>query len=119
MAGNRGSDASGGCQEGQRGERGFLGSSDSSFTTFVTPKIIKVLYILITIWTALVALIVLIIGFRTGGLAGGLFTLIIVEPIMILLTLGVYRVVLEALRGWCCGSTRRRRRSARGQKARV
>jgi Domain of unknown function (DUF4282) len=84
-------------QPKQRGEKGFLGSLfDFSFTTFVTPKIIKVLYVLITIWTALVALIVLIIGFRTGGLAGGLFTLIIVEPIMILLTLGVYRVVLEA-----------------------
>ena len=39
---------------------------------------------------------ILIIGFRTGGLAGGLFTLIIIEPIFLLLTLGIYRVVLEA-----------------------
>ncbi len=29
-------------------------------------------------------------------MAGGLFTLIIVEPIFLLLTLGIYRVVLEA-----------------------
>jgi hypothetical protein len=81
----------------QPGERGFLGSLfDFSFSSFVTPKIIKVLYVLFTIWTALIALTILIIGFKTGGLAGGLFTLIIIEPIFILLTLGIYRVVLEA-----------------------
>src|ERR1700684_3372874 len=79
------------------GEKGFLGSLfDFSFKSFVTPKIIKVLYVLFTIWTALVALILLIVGFRTGGLAGGLFMLIIVVPIYVLLTLGVWRVVLEA-----------------------
>jgi hypothetical protein len=43
-----------------------------------------------------VAVVILIIGFRTGGLAGGLFTLIVVEPIFVLLTLGIYRVILEA-----------------------
>ena len=32
----------------------------------------------------LVGLILLVLGFRTGGLAGGLFTLIIVEPIFVL-----------------------------------
>ena len=79
------------------GERGFLGSLfDFSFTSFVTPKIIKVLYVLFTIWTALIGLTLLVIGFRTGGVAGGLFTLIIVEPVLLLLTLGIYRVVLEA-----------------------
>jgi hypothetical protein len=84
-------------QPKQHGERGFIGSLfDFSFSTFVTPKIIKVLYILVTIWTALLALTILVIGFRTGGIGGGLFTLIIIEPIFILLTLGVYRVVLEA-----------------------
>jgi len=78
------------------GEKGFLGSLfDFSFTSLVTPKIIKVLYILFTIWTALIGLSILIIGFKTGGVAGGLFTLIIVEPIFVLLTLGIYRVVLE------------------------
>jgi hypothetical protein len=79
------------------GERGFFGSLfDFSFKSFVTPKIIKVLYVLFSLWTALVALILLIVGFRTGGLAGGLFMLIIVVPIYVLLTLGVWRVVLEA-----------------------
>jgi hypothetical protein len=81
----------------QRGEKGFLGSLfDFSFSSFVTPKIIKVLYVLFTIWTALVAIVILILGFRTGGVAGGLFTLIVIEPIFVLLTLGIYRVVLEA-----------------------
>jgi hypothetical protein len=81
----------------QPGEKGFLGSLfDFSFSSFVTPRIIKVLYVLFTIWTALIGITILIIGFRTGGLAGGLFTLIIIEPIFLLLTLGIYRVVLEA-----------------------
>jgi hypothetical protein len=81
----------------QPGEKGFLGSLfDFSFSSFVTPKIIKVLYVLFTMWTALIGITVLIIGFKTGGVAGGLFTLIIIEPIFLLLTLGIYRVVLEA-----------------------
>jgi hypothetical protein len=79
------------------GEKGFLGSLfDFSFQSFVTPKIIKVLYVLFTIWTALVALGLLILGFRTGGIAGGLVMLIVVIPIYVLLTLGLWRVVLEA-----------------------
>jgi len=79
------------------GEKGFLGSLfDFSFTSLVTPKIVKVLYILFTIWTALIGLSILVIGFKTGGVAGGLFTLIVIEPIFVLLTLGIYRVVLEA-----------------------
>jgi Domain of unknown function (DUF4282) len=81
----------------QPGEKGFIGSLfDFSFKSMVTPKIIKVLYVLFTLWTALVGLIILVIGFRTGHVTGGLFTLIIVEPIFLLLTLGIYRVVLEA-----------------------
>jgi hypothetical protein len=81
----------------QPGEKGFIGSLfDFSFSSMVTPKIIKVLYVLFTIWTALIGLIILVIGFKTGGVTAGLFVLIIVEPIFLLLTLGIYRVVLEA-----------------------
>ena len=80
-----------------RGEKGFVGSLfDFSFSSFVTPKIIKVLYVLFTIWTALVSLFIAIIGFRTGGALAGIFVLVIIVPIYVLLTLGVYRVVLEA-----------------------
>jgi hypothetical protein len=89
--------AAAGKQQKDAGERGFFGSLfDFSFTSMVTPKIIKVLYVLFTLWTALVALVILIISFRTGGMAGGLFVLIVIEPIFILLMLGVYRVILEA-----------------------
>jgi hypothetical protein len=78
------------------GEKGFLGSLfDFSFNSFVTPKIIKVLYVLFTIWTVLWALIILRFGFHYGT-AAGIFVLLVVEPIFILLTLGVYRVILEA-----------------------
>jgi uncharacterized membrane protein len=76
--------------------KGFIGSLfDFSFTSFVTPKIVKVLYVLITVWTVLWALIFLRYGFKYGGAVGGFFVLLIVDPILILLTLGVYRVVLE------------------------
>ena len=76
--------------------KGFFGSLfDFSFNSFVTPKIIKVLYVLYTIWTVVWALIFLRLGFRYGGTAGGIFTLVIVDPIFLLLTLGVYRVILE------------------------
>jgi hypothetical protein len=84
-------------QQKATGGRGFLGSLfDFSFTSMVTPKIIKVLYVLLALWTALVGLVILVISFRTGGMAGGLFVLIVIEPIFILLMLGVYRVILEA-----------------------
>ena len=53
------------------------------------------LYVLVTIWTVIWALIFLRFGFKYGGAAGGLFTLIVVDPILVLLTLGVYRMVLE------------------------
>jgi Domain of unknown function (DUF4282) len=87
----------GGSRQKALGERGFFGSLfDFSFTSMVTPKIIKVLYVLYAIWTALLALVILVISFRTGGLAGGLFVLIVIEPIFILLMLGVSRVILEA-----------------------
>ncbi|HEV3381756.1 MAG TPA: DUF4282 domain-containing protein [Trebonia sp.] len=76
--------------------KGFVSSLfDFGFTSFVTPKIIKVLYALVTIWTILWALALLDIGFRYGHAVGGLITLIVVDPILILMSLGVIRVVLE------------------------
>ena len=76
--------------------KGFLGSLfDFSFTSFVTPKIVKVIYVLVTIWTAIWALIFLRFGFKYGGAAGGFFTLLVVDPILVVLTLGAYRMVLE------------------------
>ena len=83
-------------EKAKGGTKGFLAALfDFSFTTFVTPKIIKVLYVLITVWTVLWALVFLRLGFKYGGFAGGIFTLVVVDPILVLLTLGVYRMVLE------------------------
>jgi len=82
--------------KGSSDAKGFLGSLfDFSFNSFVTPKIIKVIYVLVTIWTVIWALIFLRLGFKYGGAAGGFFTLIVVDPILVVLTLGVYRMVLE------------------------
>jgi hypothetical protein len=76
--------------------KGFFGSLfDFSFTSFVTPKIIKVLYVLYTIWMVVWALFFLRLGFKYGGATGGFLTLIIIDPIFLVLSLGVYRVVLE------------------------
>ena len=84
-------------QPRKSGEKGFIGSLfDFSFNSFVTPKIIKVLYALFTVWTALISLLILIVSFRTGGTVAGIFVLIVIVPIYVLLTLGVYRVILEA-----------------------
>lgn len=75
---------------------GFVRSLfDFGFTSFVTPKVIKVLYALVTIWTILWALAFLDIGFRYGHAIGGIITLVIIDPILILMSLGVIRVVLE------------------------
>lgn len=76
--------------------KGFFGSLfDFSFSSFVTPKIIKVLYVLYTIWVIVWAVIFLRLGFKYGGATGGFFTLLVIDPIFLLLTLGAYRVVLE------------------------
>lgn len=76
--------------------KGFIGALfDFSFTDFVTPKIIKALYLVFTIWTIVWALIFLRFGFKYGGMSGGIFTLIIVDPILLLVSLGAFRVVLE------------------------
>jgi Domain of unknown function (DUF4282) len=67
--------------------KGFLGSLfDFSFTSFVTPKIVKVIYVLVAIWTVIWALIFLRFGFKYGGAAGGFFTLLVVDPILVVLT---------------------------------
>jgi uncharacterized membrane protein len=88
--------AAGGKAKAKGGDRGFFSALfDFSFTSFVTPKIIKVIYVLITVWTVLWALIFLRYGFKYGGAAGGFFTLLVVDPILIILTLGAYRMVLE------------------------
>lgn len=79
-----------------RGEAGFVASLfDFGFTSFVTPKIIKALYVLVTAWTLLWAVLLFFIGLHNFHVAGALFVLIVIDPILVLVSLGVLRVVLE------------------------
>ena len=80
----------------QNGEKGLVGSLfDFSFSSMVTPKIIRALYILFTIWTFLAAIGILVFFSETGGFGGALAG-IVIDVIFILLSLGIYRIVLEA-----------------------
>jgi hypothetical protein len=81
----------------QHGDKGLLGSLlDFSFTSMVTPKIIKTLYVLFFAWTVLAAVGILAFFINFGGLQGALAAIIIVDPIFVLLSLGLYRIILEA-----------------------
>jgi Domain of unknown function (DUF4282) len=75
--------------------RGFLGALfDFGFTLFVTPKVIKVLYMLIVIGTVLSALVFTIMVFE-ASMAFGVLTLVVGDPLYILIVLAIYRIILE------------------------
>jgi hypothetical protein len=79
-----------------KGEKGFVGSLfDFSFTSMVTPKIIKVLYALVTASTLLWALVFLLIAIHNYHVPGAIFTILIGDPLFVLVTLALWRVVLE------------------------
>jgi len=74
---------------------GFLSALfDFGFTSFVTPKVIKVLYMLIVIGTVVSALVFTIIMFK-ASVTFGILTLIFGDPLFILITLAIYRIILE------------------------
>jgi hypothetical protein len=75
--------------------RGFLVALfDFGFTSFVTPKVIRVLYMLIVIGTVASALVFTIMVFK-ASLAFGILTLVIADPLFILIVLAIYRIILE------------------------
>jgi hypothetical protein len=75
--------------------RSFLGALfDFGFTSFVTPKVIKVLYMLIVIGTVVSALVFTIIVFKASTVFG-ILTLLIADPLFILIVLAIYRIILE------------------------
>jgi len=75
--------------------RGFVGTLfDFGFTSFVTPKVIRVLYMLIVAGTVASALVFTIIAFR-ASVAFGILTLVLGDPLFILIVLAIYRVLLE------------------------
>jgi len=76
--------------------RGFLSALfDFSFTSFVTTRIIRVLYILIMILTVLAALVYTFYAFSAGPLYG-LLTLVIGDPLFIIIVMAFWRLVLES-----------------------
>jgi hypothetical protein len=77
------------------GSKGFLGALfDFGFTSFVTPKVIKVLYVLIMIGTVASALVFTVMAFKVSTVFG-LLTLIIGDPLFILIVMAIYRIILE------------------------
>ncbi len=78
------------------GEKGFLGTLfDFSFTSFVATRIIKVLYVLIGVLAVLSALVYTVIAFRVNAVFGFL-TLVIGDPLFIIIVMAFWRLVLEA-----------------------
>ena len=76
--------------------KGFLGALfDFSFTSFVTTRIIKVLYVLIMVLAVITALVYTIVAFRISGTFGFL-TLVIGDPLFIIIVMGFWRLVLES-----------------------
>jgi hypothetical protein len=76
--------------------RGFFGALfDFSFTSFVTTKIIKVLYVLILVLAVLSALVYTIIAFKVSA-GFGILTLVIGDPLFIIIVMAFWRLVLEA-----------------------
>jgi len=75
--------------------RGFVGALfDFGFTSFATPKVIRVLYMLIVVGTVVGALVFTIIAFR-ASVPFGILTLVLGDPLFILIVLAMYRVLLE------------------------
>jgi len=76
--------------------KGFFGALfDFSFTSFVTTKIIKVLYVLIFVLAVVSALVYTIIAFRVSA-GFGILTLVIGDPLFIIIVMAFWRLVLEA-----------------------
>jgi hypothetical protein len=76
--------------------RGFLSALfDFSFSSFVTTRIIKVLYVLITVLVCLAALFYTILAFQAGA-GVGILTLVIGDPLFIIIVMAFWRLVLES-----------------------
>jgi hypothetical protein len=76
--------------------KGFAASLfDFGFTSFVTPKVVKVVYVLIMIMLGFGGVASAIIAFEFGGSIAGIFTLVIVVPLVFLVYLSLWRIALE------------------------
>jgi hypothetical protein len=78
-------------------ERNFFASLfDFSFRSFVGTRVIKVLYVLVVITTGLNALVFTFVAFKANATLG-LLTLVIADPLFIIIVLALWRLLLEAL----------------------
>jgi hypothetical protein len=76
--------------------KGFFSALfDFSFTSFVTTKIIKVFYVLIFVLAVLSAFVYTIIAFKRST-SFGILTLVIGDPLFIIIVMAFWRLVLEA-----------------------
>jgi hypothetical protein len=74
----------------------FAALFDFSFTSFINTRVIKVLYVLVVIMTGLGALASTFAAFKVNGTLG-LLTLVIVDPLYVIIVLTLWRLFLEAL----------------------
>src|ERR1051326_2855323 len=74
----------------------FSSLFDLSFTNFITPKIIKVLFVISIVLLALETLSIVGFAFMNSAI-GGIFTLLIVAPLILLFGVIYARVVMEVL----------------------
>ena len=75
--------------------KSFIGSLfDFGFTSFVTPTVVKVLYVLITIVLGVSGLGFAVTAFLVNKILG-IFVLLIVAPLIFIISLALYRIVLE------------------------
>jgi hypothetical protein len=75
--------------------KGFLAALfDFSFNSFITTTVIRVIYILVTIIIFLEALAFTFVAFRASALFG-LLTLIIGDPLFIIIAMAMWRLILE------------------------
>ena len=82
-------------KQGAESKGFFRALFDFSFTSFVTTKIIKVLYVLIFVLAVVSALVYTIIAFRVSA-GFGILTLVIGDPLFIIIVMAFWRLVLEA-----------------------
>ena len=79
------------------GQKNFFASLfDFSFTSFINSRVIKVLYVLVVIMTVLGALVSTFAAFKVNATLG-LLTLVIVDPLYVIIVLTLWRLFLEAL----------------------
>ena len=74
----------------------FSSLFDLSFTNFITPKIIKVLFVISIVLLSLETLSIVGFAFMNSAI-GGIFTLLIIAPLILLFGVIYARVVMEVL----------------------